>query len=251
MSCAQANAFLPNVKLGGPFRRGKRYEDIQRLVCCSDPSNYRNFDPRRSLKGRNLEFPRLVCTPLRSGRNNHLCFAKGGLKSENEGFPWESLKNAMGGMKKEESVQDWLKKRTSENEFDGDGGDGGRPGGGDGGDGADGEGDEGFSGILDEFLQVVLATIGFIFVYIYLIRGAELTRLARDYIKYLFGASASMRLRRAMDKWERFLESITRTVDTREDWLERAIVAQTTWWHKPRKLASLTSSRVDDDDDDY
>lgn len=54
-----------------------------------------------------------------------------------------------------------------------------------------------------------------------------------------------MRLRRAMDKWERFIEKNTKILDTREDWLERAIVATPTWWHNPRKLASLVRPRDD------
>lgn len=82
--------------------------------------------------------------------------------------------------------------------------------------------------------------------YIYMIRGEELTRLARDYIKYLFGAKSSMRLKRAMYKWQKFYESIVRKEEVREDWLERAIVATPTWWHNPRKLARLMESIYQD-----
>lgn len=247
MSCTQASAFLPNVKLGvgyrpsprssrlrpsclsvSAIRRGQNHVGFRTLVC--NPSKCRKFDP-------------LVYSPSRNRGFNPVCLAKENSKSESEGFSWESLRNAMGGLKQEENVQDWLKKQMRENESDGGGGDGGRSGGGGDGDGAGGEDDESFSGILDEFLQVVLATLGFIFVYIYLIRGAELTRLARDYIKYLFGSSASMRLRKAMVKWQRFCDKFIVKVETREDWLERAIVATPTWWHKPRKLARLMQSR--------
>ena len=83
--------------------------------------------------------------------------------------------------------------------------------------------------------------------YIYLIRGAELTRLARDYIKYLFGRGATVRLRRAMVKWERFCGKFIRREEVREDWLERAIIATPTWWHNPRKLADMMRYRGDDD----
>lgn len=68
----------------------------------------------------------------------------------------------MGGFKKEPTVQDLLRKQMQEREFDdGDGGAGNRPGGG--GDGSGGSEDEGFAGIWDEFVQVFLATVGFIF----------------------------------------------------------------------------------------
>lgn len=79
-----------------------------------------------------------------------------------------------------------------------------------------------------------------------MIRGEELIRLARDYIKYLFGAKSSMRLKRAMYKWQQFYESIVRKEEVREDWLERAIVATPTWWHNPRKLARLMESIYQD-----
>ncbi|KAG1331287.1 hypothetical protein COCNU_02G012550 [Cocos nucifera] len=75
-----------------------------------------------------------------------------------------------------------------------------------------------------------------------MIRGEELTRLARDYIKYLFGAKESLRLKRAMYNWHKFWENITRKEVLREGWLERAIVKTPTWWHKPKQLARFVES---------
>lgn len=75
-----------------------------------------------------------------------------------------------------------------------------------------------------------------------MIRGEELTRLARDYIKYLFGAKPSVRLTRAMEEWRKFYEKIAWKGVVREDWLEREIVATPTWWHKPRHLAYLVDT---------
>lgn len=182
-------------------------------------------------------FPKLVCSSPRYRRCSPICFsgAKGNSKSENESFSWDPLKRALGGFKKEHTVQDLLREQMQKQEFDGNGGGGGSIGGG--GDGFGGGEDESLSGILNELLQVVLATIGFIFVYIYLIRGAELTRLAKDYVKYLLWGTTTVRLRKAMRRWERFLDKITVKKETREDWLERAIVATPTWWHNPKKLA--------------
>lgn len=77
----------------------------------------------------------------------------------------------MGGFKREKSVQDLLREQMREREYGGDGGNRDSSGGGGGGDSNDGSGgseDEGFAGMLDELLQVVLATIGFIFVVNYM-----------------------------------------------------------------------------------
>lgn len=72
----------------------------------------------------------------------------------------------MGNLKKEKSVEDLLKQQIEKQEYY-DGGDGGgdRPGGGGGGgdDASGGAEDEGIPGILDELGQVILATMGFIF----------------------------------------------------------------------------------------
>lgn len=72
----------------------------------------------------------------------------------------------MGNLKKETSVEDLLKQQIEKQEYY-DGGDGGGdPPAGGGGGGSDpfgGAEDEGIRGILDELGQVILATLGFIF----------------------------------------------------------------------------------------
>lgn len=74
----------------------------------------------------------------------------------------------MGNLKKDQSIEDVVRQQIEKNEFyeeRGGGGGGGGSGRGSGGDGAGGSGseDEGLAGIMDETLQVILATIGFIF----------------------------------------------------------------------------------------
>ncbi|PRQ48903.1 hypothetical protein RchiOBHm_Chr2g0115921 [Rosa chinensis] len=153
----------------------------------------------------------LVC--LLGGKGKH--------GSDNEGSPWKALENAMGNLKKESSIEDVLRKQIEKKEFYKDkdsatrGGGRGRGGGGGaggrGGGGAEGSSgsDEGFAGIIDETFQVILATIGFIFLYVYIISGEEWARLAKDYLKFLFKGSESARLKRAMDKWGRFYQKLT------------------------------------------
>ncbi|KAK8934072.1 hypothetical protein KSP40_PGU020629 [Platanthera guangdongensis] len=117
-------------------------------------------------------------------------------------FSWESVKNAVKGLGNKNKVQDILWDQIRRREFGGDAADGNPPGRPGGGGGADGTDDEGY-GILEETLQVFLATIAFILVYIYIIRGADLTMLARDYFKYCVCGVQSMRLQRIINKWRR------------------------------------------------
>lgn len=82
----------------------------------------------------------------------------------------------MGNLKKESSIEDVLRQQIEKNEFyedkdsgtrgGGSGGGGNSGGGGGGADPSGGSEDEGFAGIIDETLQVILATIGFIFLVI-------------------------------------------------------------------------------------
>ncbi|CAN6448767.1 unnamed protein product [Victoria cruziana] len=178
------------------------------------------------------------CNTCSSQRCTPVCaFGRGGKPGKaNEGVPWNPLQNIMDKFKKELTVQDVLKeqKRAKQMEFDDgddDGGDGKGTGGG--GDGSGESEDESFAGALDELLQVILAAAGFSFLYYYIINGEEFSRLLRDYIRYLFGGRKSVRLTRALDRWEIFLEKLNADTRVRPDWLEREILSTPTWWYDP------------------
>lgn len=186
-----------------------------------------------------------------------LCKLGGQDKSvgDNEGSPWKAIENAIGNFGKQQSVEDLLRQQIEKQEFF-DGGSGKNPprggggnGGGGGGDGSEGSEDEGLSGIFDETVQVILATIGFIFLYVYIINGEELARLAKDYIKFLFGGSKSVRLRRAMYKWKRFFEMLTEKKEYDKQWLEKAIITTPTWYDSPDKYRRMLSPYVKSDND--
>ncbi|CAN6678553.1 unnamed protein product [Malus baccata var. baccata] len=187
---------------------------------------------------------------------------KGKNESGDEDSPWKALEKAMGNFKKEGSIEDVLRQQIEKNEFfeekgGGRGGKGsGGGGGGGGGDGLGGSGGsegEGFSGIMDETLQVVLATVGFIFLYVYIISGEEITRLAKDYIKFVFSGSKSIRLTRAMQQWGSFIRTLTEKKEYDKFWLEKAILTTPTAYDTPEKYRNLLRSNLepDSDDDDY
>lgn len=89
-----------------------------------------------------------------------------------------------------------------------------------------------FSEFRDESIQVILATIGFVFLYLCIVRGYELTWLSLDFIRYLCGGQSSRRLMRAFYTWEEFWNrilrkekaEITRTTTeeklVEDDWIE-------------------------------
>lgn len=173
--------------------------------------------------------------------------AKGSMEGGNGGSPWQALKNVFGRFKGK-SLEDELRQQLEKKSFYDDSGSGikrppgGGGGGGGSGDGVDGSGeseDEGIAGIIDETVQVILATIGFIFLYVYIITGEELARLAKDYIKYLFGGNQSNRLRRAMYKWGRFYKKLMEKKKYDKFWLEKSIINTPTWWDSPEKYRHL------------
>uniref|UniRef100_A0A2N9IVN8 Glycine-rich protein n=1 Tax=Fagus sylvatica TaxID=28930 RepID=A0A2N9IVN8_FAGSY len=174
-----------------------------------------NRFPRSSLSPIVNASRRQQCVPVsKYQRSMPVCLfgGKGKMGGDNGGSPWNAFQNVMGRFKGK-SVEDVLRQQIEKKEYVDDGGKGRKPppggGSGNGGDGSGGSEDEDLAGILDETVQVILATIGFIFLYIYIITGEEIARLAKDYIKYLFGGSQSARLKRAMYKWGRFYKRMT------------------------------------------
>lgn len=175
---------------------------------------------------------------------------KGKTGGENGGSPWNAFQNILGRFKGK-SVEDVLRQQIEKKEFYDDGGKGKKPpSGGGGGNSGDGSGeDEGLGEIIDETVQVILATMGFIFMYVYIISGEEMARLAKDYIKYLFGGSQSARLKRAMYKWGRFYKKLTEKKVVDPFWLEKAIINTPTWWDSPEKYRRLYKSYVESNSD--
>ncbi|KAJ8774782.1 hypothetical protein K2173_017228 [Erythroxylum novogranatense] len=158
--------------------------------------------------------------------------------------PWKSFQKAFGGFKGE-SVENLLREQIKTQEFYS--ADSGKnpPRGGSGGGGGSGRDDfgdsedGGFSEIVDETIQVTLATLGFIFLYIYIITGEELTRLWKDYIKFLFSGTKSVRLKRVMYKWKRFCQKLTEKKEFDKFWLEKTILNTTTVYDSPEKYRRI------------
>ncbi|OVA03150.1 hypothetical protein BVC80_733g26 [Macleaya cordata] len=80
--------------------------------------------------------------------------------------------------------------------------------------------------------------------YVYIISGEELTRLAKDFIKFLFTRRKIIRLTRAIARWGRAYRRMTKKDELQRDWLERAILNTPTWWHNPRQYKRYLGSRL-------
>ncbi|PKU70164.1 uncharacterized protein LOC110095555 [Dendrobium catenatum] len=241
MSCTHSNVFNTTLKLSIPATRLSRTCSVSRVsflhvaTSCISPTQTFKHHKMPSIVH---SFPkRKACAPI------CLFGGQGNSRGENKSFSWDSLKDALKGLRKEKTIQEMLRDQMRKGEFGGDSGDGNPPGRGGGG-GSDGTEDEGFAGVLDETLQVVLATIAFLFVYMNIIKGAELTKLARDYIKYLLGGVPTMRLKRVMDKWKRAFEKLSWTEEESEDWLVRKIVMTPTWWHRPEEIVRVMKRKM-------
>lgn len=191
---------------------------------CSSPVA---FDPlsETSLSLRPKSLSRFQCQPvLKSRQPLHLCFASGqGMKENNGDFQSKSLQEAMEQFKGQ-SIEDILRQQIQK------GGSGGIPPGGrrGGGGGSDGGSSGGSDGMSNENLQVVLATVCFVLMYIFVIDGLELMKLARDCIKFVSGRGQSARLKRAMYKWVQLYKNIIEKKEAVKNGLEKAC---TSWFH--------------------
>ncbi|XP_010506257.1 PREDICTED: uncharacterized protein LOC104782895 [Camelina sativa] len=266
MSFTQANCFRPsyspsrrtrpNCISSVPIRSSPRFDHCPRTTFAvrATASVSTQFSPllnhqrRRSPTGKSKQSP-AVC--LFGGKDK----PDG---SSDEISPWKAIEKAMG----KKSVEDMLREQIQKKDFyDTDSGGnvpprgGGSSGGGGNGEerpeGSGGE-DGGLAGIADETLQVVLATLGFIFLYTYIITGEELAKLARDYIKFLMGKPKTVRLTRAMDGWNEFLEKMSTQKVYDEYWLEKAIINTPTWYDSPDKYRRVLRAYVGSNSDrDY
>lgn len=82
--------------------------------------------------------------------------------------------------------------------------------------------------------------------YIYIIAGEELTKLGKDYIKYLLGGSKSVRLSNAMDALESFWKTLSDNKLVYDKyWLEKEILNTTTWFDGPEKYRRMRRSYME------
>ncbi|CAN6235477.1 unnamed protein product [Urochloa humidicola] len=162
---------------------------------------------------------------------------KENLKPVNDPFSMESLNKAMAQAKRPRSLQDLLREQMAKLRGQGSGGNGGNKNryGGSGG-GSDGPEDESLQDSLYEMIQILIATIAFILVYIHIIRGEELYRLARDYTRYLVTGKRTSRLKRAMLNWREFSERFTKKDSAQEDYYGGSVSPESTWWQQPQQL---------------
>ncbi|KAH0992101.1 hypothetical protein GBA52_003584 [Prunus armeniaca] len=171
MSTFQITSSQPSICFRNTSQALRLSPKLLLLPTCLQPTNNASIRQQR--------MPVLKAQQCRVSSKYHrsapVCLLGGKGKSESgdEGSPWKALEKAMGNLKKDQSIEDVLRQQIEKNEFyeeRGGGGGGGGSGRGSGGDGAGGSGseDEGLAGIMDETLQVILATIGFIFLVIIL-----------------------------------------------------------------------------------
>ncbi|EPS65507.1 hypothetical protein M569_09273, partial [Genlisea aurea] len=178
-----------------------------------------------------------------------VCLFGGKGKPDNgneEESPWKSVEKAIGNLSNKSSIEDVLRDQIQKQEFydEGGGGDGKPPrrGGGGGGDGE--VEDESFAEMADEFMQVVLATMGFIFLYMFILEGEDITVFAKDLIKFVFSGQKSIRLRRLVNQWRDFLESM-KEEEVEPYWLERTIIETRTSYDGPEKYDYIIRKRPD------
>ncbi|KAJ0259266.1 Uncharacterized protein HA466_0056450 [Hirschfeldia incana] len=245
MSFTQANCFRPSYN--SPVTRIPRANGVSTVRATGSVSTL--FSP--------------LLSHMRTGKwkqSSAVCLFGGGKDKFNGGgdeiSPWKAIEKAMG----KKSVEDMLRDQIQKKDFyDAESGGnapprGGGGGGGNGGERPEGSGgggeDGGLAGIADETLQVVLATLGFIFLYTYIINGEELLKLARDYFRFLTGKPKTVRLSRALDGWNRIMATLAKPKEYDEYWLEKAIINTPTWYDSPEKYKEVLKAYVDSKNDE-
>ncbi|KAJ4978485.1 hypothetical protein NE237_009265 [Protea cynaroides] len=220
----------------GLAARGPYMKAIKISSSCCLPASRPCFSPINAIRI-TRSCPRLAFNAFIYQRSMPKCLfgGKGNSGKDNEGSPWKALEKAWDGISKKQSMEDVLKEQIQKREFAEEGGGAGIPPVGSY-DGFGGSEDESSDGIMDEFIQVILATIGLIVLYIYIIDGEEWVRLIGDFIKYLLSGKQSNRLKETMYMWRRFYEVLTRRKEEEVDdyWLEREIVNAPTWYNPKR-----------------
>lgn len=93
------------------------------------------------------------------------------------------------------------------------------------------------------------------FQYLYIVNGAELMMLIRDFIKYVCGGKQSMRLARTIHMWQCLL-GLDKETDDRDDyWLQKAIIRTPTWFDSPKKyrrmLRAVQKKIMQSNDNEY
>ncbi|CAI0396886.1 unnamed protein product [Linum tenue] len=250
--CIQANPCLPNntqLQLPRLESSWRTLTPLKVLRPAAKTSTYLSFALVPKLRHHNLtaKYPRKSLVCLLGGKDKP--------EGENEGSPLKSLGNAFGSFQGK-SVEDVLKEQMQKQEFyDGGGGGGGSPprGGGGGGGASGGSQDDDLPGVLDETLQVVLATVGFILLYIYIINGEDMTRILKDYLKYVFTGNKSVRLAKVLEQWESYRQKLAEKKQVDKFWLEREIINTTTWYDNPDKYRRIYRAYVqaaNDNDND-
>ncbi|RLM66567.1 uncharacterized protein C2845_PM16G12310 [Panicum miliaceum] len=210
---------------------GRTHELLGRHTLCPHST--------RSCKLQQQLYPRLVLVSACHKRLGPVYALSGKENPVNDPFSMKSLNKAMAQAKRPRSLQDLLSEQMAKIRGQGSGGNGGNKNryGGSGG-GSDGPEDESFKDSLYEMIQILIATIAFILVYVHIIRGEELYRLARDYTRYLVTAKRTSRLKRAMLNWRDFSERITKKDSAQEeDYYGRSVSSESAWWQQPKQLA--------------
>ncbi|KAL4587174.1 hypothetical protein LXL04_000041 [Taraxacum kok-saghyz] len=259
MSCLQVTIVRPSLSLPNQYNTF-RSTAIQSIAPVNSSNLHNAIKPTIVLSKKCTNLMRChVMQRTRASRYQQctpVCLfgGKGESKNGDEGSPWKSLEKAMSSFKKEKSLEDVLRQQIEKKDYY-DGGSGEIPPGGGGGGGGGGFGgtqDEGsFGEILDEILQVTVALLALIALYLYIIANDQVTLFITDTLKFLAGKKGP-RLRSIMYDFGRLYQSLNTRVPYDPYWLEKAIITTPTFYDSPKKYENIIKSirRASKDDMD-